>query len=364
MTPVNPIISGLAHAMQFSQMLKQQAMEQQAMDIRKRRDAREGETHDLAQRMQLNAAGAQPLDPGGNYQTTMDAVPPMTLGAGAGQPGMQMPARTEQTMVPASAGQVVESAGKKYRLPTKDETDDKGFKRQVDALRASTDIHTQGAVDTFRQERALQKTDIPGMGVVDDHAIPYLTEMEREKGYQERAINASRENDKKALNAAMRQNKRDQELETGRNQRAAANNASRERTAGIRAEGSEGKKRTLTPNASGVQGRFDQKEIDAGIKEKNRMADQEAKLWEEHKKLGDMLTTGKTLDSKGAETTINDTLRRQMTSSMGSKEKLAKELGERQRQIRERFQFGEYANGAKPGAAPADAGENPYRRKK
>ena len=131
--------------------------------------------------------------------------------------------------------------------------------------------------------------------------------------------------------------------------------------AGIRAATKAGAGGRLTPNAAGVAGRFDQREIDADTKtmEAAQTAEQAA-----HAKLSDIgaatgTEDGETfndpLSTSGKELTMNAIQRARLKAAYDQQSALATQKAAAQKSIRQKHQWGEFAPGATPPAAPGAA---------
>jgi hypothetical protein len=351
------------HGFSLAQQLREQALQQRAMQLNEQRDKRQAAVEDIATRLKLADAGAKPVSAAGTTQETMQ-LPNIDIA------GRQFAGQQVSTNVPAPLEQTATYNGTNYFIPTREQRDRADLKSKIDEVSAIGNVQNQLAIDRLQKELNIPIGEIGGQQVTKGTA-PYVEKkIEREftAGENEKNRTAANQRNQDTIksrekieqNRQENENKRASIREAGENARNAASNASREKAAGIRRD-------SPTPGQQGVQGRFDQREVDQAQKQHNQMADQEQKLWSDRQKLGDMLKRGKTLDAKGNEIDINPTLAASMQQQIKDKEKLALELQKRQKAIRQRFGWGEFApGGAGGGATPTAAPDNgnPYRRRK
>lgn len=339
-TPINPVVSGLAHAMQFATMLKQQAMQQQAMELRKRREERDAKVQDLSTRMQLNAAGAKPLDAQGRAAYTTPNGLPQNIG------GVDLPAPQMTTQVPANAGQVVDYGGQKYELPTYQQATEEQMRRQMEMLRATTDIKTQGAINQIQARVAADVVNLPGIGTVQSKAVPFYTAGVHEAGANVRQGQQQKfqsgENDKNRTSAE----KRTSATIAGANQRNASTNATRWDIAEINngGTGGGGSKKEMTPGQAATNTRVNAKRDD-------ELSTQEYQLHQQRRTLGTALATpnGETYtDSHGRPVEMNELRRKQIQGQFDDATNRVNEI----RKKRELSPVGE-KGAAAPQAAPA-----------
>lgn len=169
---LSPLIDGLSHAMQIRGVIQHQRLQSEALMRQKAQDQRENQIQDLQlkrvnagddmkTKMSMLEAGGKQVSPDGTYQAQAPGGASLGTALDSFVPGPQ------QMAVPADAGDTITApSGTSFRLPSMQER--------------MTAVNDQ-ANSASARKRADEQVDLPGMGRVDQRAIPFISSRETNK---------------------------------------------------------------------------------------------------------------------------------------------------------------------------------------
>ncbi len=358
--PMQQVVQGMLQGHQVAHMIRQEAMQQEAMARQKFQQDRNNQIQDIGLQAQLMSAG-RPVDASGAVTESGN------LGAIAGPTGGQA-----RAAMPTGEGQSYEfqrkaDASRRVKYKTANgETLDYELKTPEEqgqmALKAKlAEANVLGDAASARQIRD-SMIDLPDGSRVRKEAIPWLTNRDSNDRAAyvadvaaQRARDLEDVKDKKARDLAditdQRQRDLQREKDDAADKRGDKNNASRERAAKLKGAGK------LTPGQENVQKRFDQRELDTAEKDMTALQDKEQGHWAEAQKFQTYLDEKGRPDANGNVVDMNPVLESSWKNQRDAARKRAEGLGERQKSIRQKFGIGEFAPGGapKPAAAAAPA---------
>ncbi len=345
-TPAADAVQLAQHGMQIRNQMQQIALQERELDQQQEQQkfARRLQEAQMAHEL-LSDPRFRPVD-NGTYESTMPGASGLPTSSamdaiGALRSGdiskVQMaPADTVATRAPIRPGSTLDWNGRQFAALSPDEQ----LQQRISAGRSEV-LANAAAADEVR----LRFGVAPPAEVADLYPSGFKV-TNAELAREVPAVMANRRSEAKDTARTARDEQKQREQQTFQGEQNRLNRENQVKVANIRASHDRGP----TPGQAGVQGRFDQRELDAGMKQHDALQEQEQQQHELRTGYGQALNipNGEAFidPDSGRQQTMNDLFRASLTRRYQAATEKVGDLAERQKKIRQRFGVGEFTPGA------------------